>query len=241
MPRQQHCIPNKGGSPPPPHPRRFPGLCPYTHPRSRHKGLFEALVNLCFNEISSFVQGCQHYLRQRQEIEAVLENADSTAVVPGTKGSDEAGVPNVMGQSKWGGGGGNDGGMPSGSVASVGGMSVASTGGRRRRKEVDARFTEVGLATRDPRRNRKYGADELGNTSFPPLRPHKICSVLITSAIHPTSLWLLEKVMSATARLRYCYWRQQTGTTIKTCRKRPLNATMASQPARQDSVLAKKA
>lgn len=35
------------------------------------KGLFEALVGLCFNEIASFVHGCQNYLRQRREIEGL--------------------------------------------------------------------------------------------------------------------------------------------------------------------------
>ena len=41
----------------------------YLNTSSSTKGLFEALVGLCFNEIASFVHGCQNYLRQRREIE----------------------------------------------------------------------------------------------------------------------------------------------------------------------------
>jgi len=49
--------------------------------------LFEALVGLCFNEIASFVHGCQNYLRQRREIEGASAGGGPPAPPSPTGGS----------------------------------------------------------------------------------------------------------------------------------------------------------
>lgn len=83
----------------------------------------EALVGLCFNEVASYVHGCENYLRQRQEMEgAPILPVDNAAAAAMTRA------------------GGNG---RSASVVSVGGMSVVSAGGGRRRRDADPRFTEV--------------------------------------------------------------------------------------------------
>lgn len=107
---------------PPTHPAASPSC------RLTAQGLIEALVGLCFNEIASFVHGCQHYLRQRQEMEGgSISLADNVAAAAMTRS------------------GGNG---RSASVVSVGGASVASGGGGRRRRDADPRFTEVRIFPR---------------------------------------------------------------------------------------------
>eukprot|EP00752_Nemacystus_decipiens_P012475 g11049.t1 len=95
------------------------------------EGLFEALVGLCFNEIASFVHGCQNYLRQRREIEGV--------------GSPAAGTHDAATSSSprdGGGAGGTDGGRGGGGARSASMLSAAGGVGGIRRKEVEGRFTE---------------------------------------------------------------------------------------------------
>ncbi|CAM9896013.1 unnamed protein product [Ectocarpus sp. 4 AP-2014] len=94
------------------------------------EGLFEALVGLCFNEVASFVHGCQNYLRQRREIEGVFSSA---ATPPSAAAA--AGAATSSSRTKGGGGARCE------SIVSTGGMSVgAGAGGWR--KEAEGRFTE---------------------------------------------------------------------------------------------------
>lgn len=118
-------------------------FAPESH-TTKHQGLIETLVSLCFNEIASFVHGCQHYLRQRQEIEG--------ASVMGSNNASAAGqLPHVIGGGGDGhtrlqsgvGGGSRAGAGRSASMMSVGDVSVALGIGGRRRREADPRFTEV--------------------------------------------------------------------------------------------------
>ncbi|CAM9513859.1 unnamed protein product, partial [Ectocarpus sp. 12 AP-2014] len=97
------------------------------------EGLFEALVGLCFNEVASFVHGCQNYLRQRREIEGVFSSA---ATPPSAAAA--AGAATSSSRTKGGGGARCE------SIVSTGGMSAgAGAGGRR--KEAEGRFTEEKL------------------------------------------------------------------------------------------------
>eukprot|EP00903_Cladosiphon_okamuranus_P018654 g17169.t1 len=104
------------------------------------EGLFEALVGLCFNEIASFVHGCQNYLRQRREIEGAASPAAGTTDA-GTRNSSKA----PGGRT----GGADGGGSRSASIMSTAGMAAAAgvggVGGCSRRKECEGRFTEQKL------------------------------------------------------------------------------------------------
>ncbi|CAM9976961.1 unnamed protein product [Ectocarpus fasciculatus] len=106
------------------------------------EGLFEALVGLCFNEVASFVHGCQNYLRQRREIEG--QGAFSAATPPSAAAAAAAAAAGAATSSSSRTKGGGGGGARCESIVSTGGMSAgAGAGGRR--KEAEGRFTEEKL------------------------------------------------------------------------------------------------